>query len=143
MSTLNSSFISMAQRMRNTGAETIRISIDASAHLRWKLCHHFSNLKRSHFNKEPRGCIFSCVWPFYEWAVSNLNRSCERTWKMWNFGIFSHKSLTENWVMNEVCRTKFFEKILFPAHYIDVNGKFIIWCRSLCFFPVSKFPKFV
>ncbi len=30
----------------------------------------------------PRGCIFSCVWPFYEWAVSNLDQSRGR--------VFSH-----------------------------------------------------
>jgi hypothetical protein len=26
-----------------------------------------------------RGHIFSCVWPFYEWAVSDMDRSMHRS----------------------------------------------------------------
>jgi hypothetical protein len=48
-----------------------------------------------------RGRIFRRVWPSCEWAVSDLDRTCEWTLKMWNFGIFSLKSLTGNMFVEE------------------------------------------
>ncbi len=30
-------------------------------------------MKVTNSDKDPRGCIFSRVQPFYEWAVSNLD----------------------------------------------------------------------
>jgi hypothetical protein len=35
--------------------------------------------------KGNRGCIFSCVRPLYEQAVSNQPQTCERTWKNQTF----------------------------------------------------------
>jgi hypothetical protein len=35
-----------------------------------------SGMRQSvHANRDPRGCIFSCVRPFYELTVSNIDRS--------------------------------------------------------------------
>ena len=41
-----------------------------------------------------RGCIFSCVWPFYERAVSDLDRSIHRSlWVLVTHSLFIEVSL--------------------------------------------------
>jgi hypothetical protein len=65
-----------------------------------------------------RGQIFSRVRPLCERAGNEQLWTCERPFKNGNWGIFSHKSLTKYWVVNELCRTNILEKISLTARYV-------------------------
>ncbi len=54
-----------------------------------------------------RGSIFSCVWPFYEWAVSNLDRSMHTS--LWV--LVAHSSFIEVFHMTKNTASGFLNRM--------------------------------
>ncbi len=59
-------------------------------------------------------------------------QSCERTFGNQIFGIFSWKSLTKTWLVNELCRTNFWEKTSFTNTFVTSRVPYMLvtnWCK--------------